>query len=297
MPVAARAQQLDRMRRIGVLMGLAESDPEAQLRISAFEQELRTRGWTNGSNLRIDYRWGASDLERARPSAKELLEQRPDVIVAHTSPATVALQHETRTIPIIFVQVTDPIAAGLVATLAHPGGHVTGFTNFDPSLGGKWLQQLKGVAPQTTSVVLMYNPAAAPFISQYLHSLELAASSLSVQQNAAAVRDDDEIDAVMAAMGSKPDSSLIVAPDIFTTNHRRQIISSAARHQLPSIYPFRYWAADGGYVDRILRGEVPSNLPVQQPTKFELVINLKTAKSLGLKISPAILDNADEVLE
>jgi putative tryptophan/tyrosine transport system substrate-binding protein len=313
-PIAAGAQQPDRMRRIDVLMGLVQGDPDAQPRITAFEQALHAQPWSKEHNLRIVYHWGAGDAERAGSLAKEAVEQRPDVIVAHTTPAIIAVQRETHTIPIVFVQVTDPVAAGLVASLARPGGNATGFTNFDASLGGKWLELLKEIAPRTAHVALLYNPEASPFAAYYLRAFEAAGPQLSVQPIATPVRDDHEIEGAITAMGREPGGGLIVAPDIFTATHRQAIISLAARHRVPSVYPFRYWAVDGGlvsygvdsvdpfqqaagYVDRILRGEKPGDLPVQRPTKFEFVINLKTAKALGLTIPETLLAIADKVIE
>jgi len=313
-PLGARAQRGEQVRRIDVLMGLVQGDPEAQPRITAFEQALGAQPGSKERNLKFMYHWGAGDAERAQSLAKEVVERQPDVIVAHTTPAIVAIQRETRTIPTVFVQVTDPVAEGLVASLARPGGNATGITNFDASLGGKWLELLKEIAPRTARVALLYNPEASPFAGYYLRAFEAAAPQLLVQPIATPVRDANGIEGVIAAAGREPGGGLIVAPDIFTATHRQAIISLAARHRVPSVYPFRYWAVDGGlvsygidpvdpfrqaagYVDRILRGEKASDLPVQQPTKFEFVINLKTAKALALIVPNTLLALADEVIE
>ena len=313
-PLAARAQQAERVRRIGVLMGLAQNDPESQPRISAFEQALEERGWMKGRNVQLDYRWAPGNAERMRPSAKELIELSPDVIVTHTTPATVAAQNETQTTPIVFVQVSDPVASGLVASLARPGGMLTGFANYEFPLAGKWVEMLKEVAPATVRIALVYNPQTAPFAENYRAPFEAAARSLSIEPIAGPTRDESEIETVIAALGREPGSGLIVMPDLFMVVHRKPIIALADRYHLPAVYPFRYWVVDGGllsygidvldlfrrtasYVDRILRGEKPSDLPVQAPTKFELVINLKTAKALGLEVPPTLLARADEVIE
>jgi putative tryptophan/tyrosine transport system substrate-binding protein len=313
-PLAARAQPGDPVRRIGVVMGLAESDPEAQPRIRALEQALAGLGWAKGRNLQIDYRWSAGNAERMRSSVKELLELRCDLLVTHTTPVTVAARREAGPVPIVFVQVSDPVAAGLVAGLARPGGNLTGFANFEFSLGGKWVELIKEIAPRTTRIAVLYNPDSAPFADNYLRPFAAAAASLSVEPVVAPVRDDAEIERAIAGLGREPGSGLAVMPDLFMALHRAPILALAGRHRVPALYPFRYFAADGGlmsygidvldlfrrtgsYVDRILRGATPSDLPVQLPSKFELVINLKAAKALGLDLPPTLLARADEVIE
>ena len=314
-PLAARAQQADRVRRIGVLMGFPESDPEAQLRVAAFREGLQKLGWTEGRNIRIDTRWAALEAQAMQRFAKELVGLRPDVILAHTTPATLAVHQETRTIPIVFVGVADAIASGFVASFSRPGGNVTGFTTVEPTMGGKWLEVLKEIAPRVARVAVLFNPATAPYYSElYLNSFKAAAASLGVEPIVAPVLDASTLESVVAAQAREPNGGLIVMPDIFTTGHRAEITLLAARYRLPAVYPFRYFTQIGGllsygsdpfdqvwhattYVDRILKGEKPSELPVQAPVKFELVINLKTAKALGLEVPPKLLALADEVIE
>jgi putative ABC transport system substrate-binding protein len=249
-----------------------------------------------------------------RPFAQELVQLKPDVIVAHTTPATIAVQRETRTIPILFVQVSDPVVSGIVASLARPGGNITGFANFEISLVGKWVEMLKEIAPGTVQAALLYNPDTAGFAKYYLGPFEAAARTHSMQASAVTVRDDGEIEVAIAKLGREPGSGLIVMPDLFTAVHRGPIIALAARSRVPAVYPFRYWAVDGGllsygidvpnlfrqtasYVDRVLRGTDTRELPVQGPVKFELVVNLKTAKAIGLTIPETFLVRADEVIE
>jgi putative ABC transport system substrate-binding protein len=311
-PLAARAQS-DRMRRIGVLMGLVASDPEAQSRVAAFENGLQELGWVKGRNLSIDYRW-AGDGNVLRDHAAELLAMAPDLILANSTPVTAALQEQSRTVPIVFTQVTDPVGQGLVPNLAHPGGNLTGFTSFEFSIGTKWLEALKQTAPRVTRVLLVFNPQSAPFADLFLRPIEAAAPHLSVTPIRAAVRDTADVDRVFDALAREPNGGLMVLPDISMTNYRQAIIGLAARHRVPAIYPFRYFAVSGGlmsygtdlaevswraaaYVDRILKGEKPGDLPVQAPTKYEFVINLKTAKALGLTVPPTLLALADEVIE
>ena len=313
-PFAARAQQPERVRRIGVLMGFAESDPEAQARVAAFREGLQKLGWTERRNIRIDTRWAGLDVEAMQQFAKELVALQPDVILAHTTPATLAVHQETRAIPIVFVQVADPVASGFVASFSRPGGNVTGFTTVEPTMGGKWLEVLKEIAPRVTRVAVLFNPATAPYSELYLNSFKAAAASFGVEAIEAPVRDASTLESVIAAQARKPNSGLIVMPDIFTTGHRAEIILLAARYRLPAVYSFRYFTEIGGllsygndpldlvrraatYADRILKGENPSELPVQAPVKFELTINLKTAKALGLDSPPTLLARADEVIE
>jgi putative ABC transport system substrate-binding protein len=311
-PLTARAQQPDRVRRIAVLVGATENDPEAPLMSEAFRQTLNQLGWKEGVSVRIDTRWGAGDLDRMRAYAKELIETAPDVAVADSTPAALALQRESRTTPIIFIQAGNPVDSGLVANLARPRGNLTGFTNYVPSMGGKWLELLKEVAPQLARVAALFNPKT--HTGQYWDVLGAATQSLGVTFGKAAVEDDGGIARAVEAMAGEPAGGLIVMPDSFTMSHRETILALAARHRVPTVYPFRVFAASGGlmsygmsragvyrdaalYVDRVLRGEKPSDLPVQAPTKFELVVNLKTAKTLGLDVPWFLQQRADEVIE
>jgi putative ABC transport system substrate-binding protein len=311
-PLAARAQT-KRMRRIGVLMGLVANDPEAQSRVVALENGLRELGWVRGRNLSIEYRW-AGGGNVLRDHAAELLATVPDLILANSTPVTAALREQSPTVPIVFTQVTDPVGHGLVPNLAHPGGNLTGFTSFEFAIGTKWLEVLKQTAPRVTRVALVFNPESAPFAELFLRPVEAAAPSFSVASIGAAVRDPADVDRVFDALAREPNGGLMVLPDISMTNYREAIIALAARHRVPAIYPFRFFAASGGlmsygsdvaevfrraagYVDRILKGTSPGQLPIQAPTKYELVINLKTAKALGLEVPPTLLARADEVIE
>jgi ABC-type uncharacterized transport system substrate-binding protein len=310
-PFVAGAQQPDRVRRVGVLMGIAD-DLEGQTRIAVFRQALQALGWTEGRNIQLIYRWSAGDAVQARRFAKELLDLRSDVILLNSTPVAAAVKDTVHTTPTVFVQVSDPVAAGVVQTLARPGGSLTGFTNFDPSTADKWLELLKRVAPNITQVAYLFNPNTAPQL--YARAVETAAPLFSVKPFPAAVHDEDEIERTIEQISRESDSALLVLPDLFTATNRQSIIALAARYRLPAVYPFRYFAADGGlmsygtevletyrqaasYVDRILKGEKPSELPVKQPTKFEFVINLKTAKTLGIELPPSLLATADEVIE
>ena len=314
-PLATRAQQPAQVRPIGMLIGYAENDPETQARLSAFRQGLEHLGWTEGRSVRIDYRFAPASPDQAQLFAKELVALRPDILIGNSTPAAAALLRETRTIPVVFVGVSDPVGSGFVASIARPGGNTTGFTNFEPSLIGKWLEMLKEVAPGIVRAAVIFNPKTAPGGgSFFLGPFEPVARSLAVEPIAARVNDTTEIESAVAAIGREPGGSLIVMPDAFTTVHRQLIILLAARHGLPAIYPYRYQAVEGGllsygvdtvdllrraapYVDRILKGERPADLPVQAPIKFELVVNLRTAKALGLKIPETFLLRADEVIE
>ena len=313
-PLAARAQQGDRMRRVGVLIQYAESDAEGQVRLAAFREGLQKLGWTVGENLKIDYRWAVSTEERARSAAAELLGLSPDVIFANTTLPLRAVQQATRTIPIVFTTIMEPIGQGFVASLAHPGGNTTGFSYLEVSVGGKWLNLLKEIAPRITRVACMFNPQRGPYSVGISLFAQEAAQRLGVQYVAAPVFELTEIEPVMTTFAREPNGGLIVSPDAFTITHREQIIALAARYRLPAIYAERNFATGGGlvsygadyvdhfrqaasYVDRILRGASPAELPVQQPTKFYLVINLKTAKALGLEVPPRLLALADEVIE
>ena len=310
-PLVARAQQPDRVRRVGVLMGIAD-DLEGQARIAVFRQALQALGWTEGRNIQLIYRWSAGDAEQARRFAKELLDLRSDVILVNSTPVAAAVKDTVHRTPTVFVQVSDPVAAGVVQSLARPGGSLTGFTNFDPSTADKWLELLKQVAPSITRVAYLFNPNTAPHL--YARAVETAAPLFSVKPFPAAVHDVEEIEHTIEQISRESDSALLVLPDLFTATNRESIIALAARYRLPAVYPFRYFAADGGlmsygtevletyrqaasYVDRILKGEKPRDLPVKQPTKFELVINLKTARALGLNVPRTLIARADEVIE
>jgi ABC-type uncharacterized transport system substrate-binding protein len=312
-PLAARAQQSNRLRVVGVLLAMAPDDPEAQLRIKAFEAGLRELGWTEGRNLRLEYRWAGGDAALLRKQATELVGLAPDLILATSTPVLAALRQE-KTLPIVFVQVTDPIGGGFVPNLARPGGSLTGFTSFEFTIGSKWLEALKHVAPAVTRVALIFNPDTAPFAHLFWQPVETAAPAFDVEPMQAPVRDVGEIDHTIAAFARNANGGLMVLPDVSTTNHRDLIIALAARHRLPAVYPYRYFATSGGlmsygsdladvyrraasYVDRILKGAVPGDLPVQAPAKFEFVINLKTANALGLTVPPRWLGRADEVIE
>jgi putative ABC transport system substrate-binding protein len=305
-PLTARAQQPERMRRIGVLMAVAESDADVRSGVALFQQSLQELGWKDGRNIRIDYRWGDADADRIQALAKELVGLQPDVLVAHSTPSAKGLLQATRSIPIIFLTVTDPLGQGLVASLSRPGGNITGFSVFEFSLGTKWVEVLKQIAPGTRRVTAMFNPDTAPYYGMYLRSIEAATSAIAVELIAAEVHSETDIGNVIRKLGSEPDGGLFVLPDSHNVVHRKRIIELAAEYRLPAIYYFRYFASDGGlisygpdemdlfvrtasYIDRILKGASPSDLPVQQPTKFELVINLKTAKALGLGVPDRLL--------
>jgi putative ABC transport system substrate-binding protein len=313
-PLAARSQQGERMRRIGVLVPFPESEPVAQARVAAFREGLQKLGWTEGRTIRIDTRWGALDAEAMQRFAKELVGLQPDLILSQSTPNTAALLQQTRTIPIVFVQVTDPVGSGFVASISRPGGNVTGFITMEQTMAGKWLELLKEIAPRVNRVALLFNPATAPFAEFYLNSFKAAAASFAVEAIGAPVRSTSEFEPVIAEQVREPNGGLIVMPDIFMTGHRSEITLLAARYRLPAVYPFRYFAQIGGllsygndpvdlvrraatYADRILKGEKPSELPVQAPVKFELVINLKTAKALGLDVPWILQQRADEVIE
>jgi putative ABC transport system substrate-binding protein len=311
-PLAARAQQGEPMRRIGVLMYLAADDAEGQARLAAFAQALKQLGWSDGRNLRIDTRWANAD--DIRKHAAELVALAPDVLLAATGTATVApLLQATRTVPIVFVSVIDPVGAGFVASLAQPGGNATGFTIYEYSMSGKWLELLKEIAPGVTRAAVLRDPAVASGIGQF-GAVQIVAPSLGVEVSPVDVRDADEIERAVAAFARGLNGGLIVTGSALGISHRDLIIALAARHRLPAVYPLRYYVTGGGlisygpdsidqfrraagYVDRILKGEKPADLPVQAPTKFELVINLKTAKALGLDIPSTVLARADEVIE
>jgi putative tryptophan/tyrosine transport system substrate-binding protein len=314
-PLVARAQQSERIRRIGVLSPYDENDPGAKAELSAFTGELSRLGWTDGRNLRMDVRWAAADMDRMRMSAKELVDLQPDVILADTTPTTAALQRETRTIPIVFVIVSDPVGAGFVASLARPGGNITGFINAEAAMGGKWLELLTEIAPGLKRVAMIFNPDTAPGGGSYfLASFEAAARSVKVEPIAARVHSDAEIETTITSLGGDPRGGLIIMPDAFTFARRAQIIGLVARNNVTAVFWSRSFARDGGlltygadpldlirraapYVDRILRGAMPADLPVQLPVKFVMAVNVKTAKALGLTIPETFLLRADEVIE
>jgi putative ABC transport system substrate-binding protein len=312
-PLATRAQQPGRMRRIGVIMHLAADDAEGQARLTGFLQSLQELGWTSGRNVQIDYRWAADDPERYRRYAAELVALAPDIILASASPSVAALQQATRTIPIVFASVIDPVGNGFVTSLAHPGANATGFTAFEYGMSGKWLEMIKEIMPSVTRAAVIRDPAIAAGIGQ-MAAIQSVAPSLGVELNPIGVRDAGEIERAIDAFSRKPNGSLIVTGSPLAAVHRQLLIALAAQHRLPAVYPFRYFVTAGGlmsygpdsvdqyrraagYVDRILKGENPADLPVQAPTKFESAINLKTAKALGLTVPPILLSTADEVIE
>jgi putative ABC transport system substrate-binding protein len=313
-PLAARAQQGGPMRRVGALISAAESDQGGQARLAAFQHGLEKLGWTDGRNVRIDTRWGGFGNDRMRTFAAELVGLRPDVLFASGTTPLAALRQATRSIPIVFALVSDPIGGGFVASLARPGGNVTGFMATEPPLAGKWLQLLKLIAPRMTRVALLFNPEVAFYAGEWFRYADTAAAALAVELIAAAVHDETEMEGALATLAREPDGGLMVLPDAFTLSHYERIIAVAAKHHLPAMYQGRNIATAGGlvsygsdlidqhrqaasYVDRILRGEKPADLPVQAVTKYELVINRKTAKALGLNVSADLLSIADEVIE
>ena len=313
-PRAAHAQQADRMRRVGVLEARNADDREGKARLAAFLQGLQELGWTDGRNVRIDYRWAAADADRSRTYAAELVALAPDVILASASQSTAALLQTTRTVPIVFVNVVDPVGAGFVARLARPGGNATGFTPFEYSLSGKWLELLKEIAPNLTRIAILRDPAIATGIGQYAVIQAMASPSFGAELSPIDVRNGGEIERDIAAFARELNGGLIVTASSGAVAHRELIIMLAARHRLPAVYPFRYFVTSGGlisygpdptdqfrraagYVDRILKGEKAADLPVQSPTKHELAINLKTAKALGVTMPPSLLARADQMIE
>jgi putative tryptophan/tyrosine transport system substrate-binding protein len=313
-PFAAYGQGPGRLRRIGALMPEPESYAESQARRSAFEQALAKFGWIVGKTLAIDYRWELSNLERARAAAAELLGLAPDVILTVATPPTVAAKSATSTIPVVFVAVAEPVSQGIVPSLAHPGGNLTGFSNMEPSFGGKWLEFLKEIAPSVTRVTTMFSPSSAAFAVAIAGSVEAAAQRFAVEAETALVHGPAEIEAAMTKLARAPVGGLILPPDPIAAGQRKLIVELAVRYRLPAIYGLKFFAAEdglmfygadildqmrkaAGYVDRILRGENPAYLPVQQPTQFQLVINLRAAKAIGLDVPPTLLARADEVVE
>jgi ABC-type uncharacterized transport system substrate-binding protein len=312
-PLAARAQQADRTRRIGVLMNLPESDPEGHRLLAAFQQTLQHLGWTVGRNVRIEYRWGAGDDDRYRKHAAELVALAPDIILAPTAAVVRHVGRATRTVPIVFVQLVDPVGAGLVDSLARPGGNATGFMNFEYGISGKWLEILKQIAPSITRAAILRDSADPTGIGQ-LGAIQAVAPSLGVELRPIDVHDAGEVERVVTAFARRTDGGLIVPAGTLVYLHRKLIITLAAQHRLPAVYSHPNFVTEGGlisygpdrldqyrqaagYVDRILKGEKPADLPVQAPTKYEMVINLKTAKALGIEVPPTLLARATEVIE
>jgi putative tryptophan/tyrosine transport system substrate-binding protein len=312
-PLAARAQQPERMRRIGVLVSFVERDPDAQSYVEAVVKQLQELGWTEGRNIVFDYRWDAAERNRAQALAKELIDLQPDLVVACAGPAAVALWEATRSVPIVFAQVTDPVALGMAASLAAPGRNATGFTHFEAAIGGKWLELLKEITPKLSRVAVIFDPNN-PSSPVYLGALKSVYPNFRVQLTEGSVSNASEIEQTLDLFSREPNGGLIVLPNPLTQKHRDLIIALAARDRLPVIYPHALYAKSGGlmtygtdlvdmyrrmatYIDRILKGAKPADLPVQGPTKYELVINLKTAKALGLEVPPTLLARADEVIE
>jgi ABC-type uncharacterized transport system substrate-binding protein len=313
-PLAAAAQPPGGMRRLGVLLGRSASEPDGLAITAAFIQALGARHWKESGSLHIDWRWAGSDPALFKRYAAELVALGPEVILAQSSPAVAALRQLTTTIPIVFVNVFDPVGQGFVAGLAQPGGNIAGFSNFDPPMAGKWLQMLTRITPPVARAAFLFNPATAPYAPLALRAVGAAAGSLGVKVRPAPYRDESEIDTIMAGFAREEHGGLLVLPSAFAFSHRDAIVALAARHRLPAVYGSRLFVAAGGlmsygvdlidpfrraadYVDRILKGAKPADLPVQAPTKFEMVINLKTAKALGVTIPPVLLAQADEVIE
>jgi putative tryptophan/tyrosine transport system substrate-binding protein len=311
-PLKAQAQQPERMARIGVMLAFSASDPEAKPFVAALKKGLQDLGWIEGRNIEFDFRWPAADPDRIRAYATELVDTKPSAILVNSTAATAALQQKTLTVPVVFVNIADPIRSGFVASLAAPGGNITGFTNFETTMGAKWLELLRDVAPERMRAGLLFNPNTHS--GQYFHIIETTAPSLGMESSQLPVQDAAGIERAIASLGRDVNAGLIVLPDIFHFAHCDLIVALAAQHRLPAIYPFRLFVTAGGlisygidltdlylraasYLDRILKGSKPADLPIQQPTKFELVINLKTAKALGLTVPPTLLARADEVIE
>jgi putative ABC transport system substrate-binding protein len=313
-PLAARGQQADGMRRLGILMNVARDDPAGTADLVAFRRTLAELGWVEGRNIQIETRWPGSDIERAEMSAKELVGLNPNVVLARSTPTAAALKRATEAIPIVFVNVTEPVEQGFVQSLARPRGNVTGFTNFEATIASKWLQLLKEVDPRIARVALIYNPQTAPFVGEFLRSAQSAAVGFGVEAVAMPVQGDADIEAAMTAFARQPSGALVAIPDSFNAEHRGVIVAQAARTRLPALYAITAAATTGGlmayavdsrdlmrraagYIDRVLKGANPGDLPVQSPAKFEFAINLKTAKALGLKIPAEFIAMADEVIE
>jgi putative tryptophan/tyrosine transport system substrate-binding protein len=312
-PLTAHAQQPERKRRIGVLMGISDNDPEAKPRVEEFEKGLQELGWTDGRNIQLDYRWTAGDPDRTLLFAKEIFDLKPDVILVHSSPAVAALRQLTSKIPLVFVLIADPIGSGFVESLAHPGGNVTGFMNAEATMAGKWLGLIKEIAPQIERVALIYNPRTSPYQS-YLREFDATARHFGVQAIPTPVLDAVELEHALQALGQEPKSAFFVVPDVFVQVHRALIIKLAEEYRLPAIYPYRFFPTSGGllsygfdtvvafrqaasYVDKIMKGVAPADLPVQAPAIFKLVVNLQAARAIGLTIPESFLVRADEVID
>jgi ABC-type uncharacterized transport system substrate-binding protein len=313
-PLAARAQQGERRKRLGILMAYPEGDQEGQAFLAAFREEFEKLGWMEGRNIWIDTRWApAADGELRLKFAKELVALHPELVLSHGTPSTATLLQQTRTLPILFVNVTDPIGSGFLTSFAKPGGNVTGFINM-ATIAGKWLQLLKEIAPRVTRCAILFNPTTAPYAEYFLAPFKAAAASFAVEAIISRVRDAADLETAIVALAREPNGGLIVMPDTFTTVHRAKIATLTAQYRLPAVYPFHFFATSGGllsygsdtvdsyrraapYANRILRGEKPSELPVQAPVKYELVVNLKTAKALGLEVPALLEQRADEVIE
>jgi ABC-type uncharacterized transport system substrate-binding protein len=313
-PIAVRAQQPEQLRRIAIFMDLAEGDPEGQARVAALKRGLQDLGWIEGRNLRIESRWAAGEATRMRPLAEELVSLAPEVIVSSGAPTLAALQQTTRAIPLVFGQVAEPVAAGFVDSLSRPGGNITGFSSFEYAMGGKWLGTLNEMVPNIARFAVLRDPGSGVGQIGVLGAIQAVMPSFALPLTIASGRDADEFERVIDAFASEPNGGLIVLPAPNTIRYRQAIIASATRHRIPTIYPYRFFVKDGGlisygiipsdifrraaaYVDALLKGAKPSDLPVQQPTKFEMVINLTTAKALGVTVSPSLLARADEVIE
>jgi putative ABC transport system substrate-binding protein len=313
-PLAARAEQGERVRRIGMVFTASPSDEETQVRVAALRDGLRGLGWSEGRNLLIDERWAGADTDLVRRYLDELISLAPDLILTGSTVGAQLLRKAGRSIPAVFVGVADPVGSGVVPSLARPGGNITGFTAFEPQIAGKWVSLLKEMAPPIKRTALLFNVETAPFAEDFWRSFEASAHSIGVEPIRMTVRNADDIEHAINAFASEPNGGFIGVPETTLSLHRELIMRLAARHRLPAIYPYRYFAARGGlasygidvidmwhraasYVDRILKGEKPADLPVQAPTKFEFVINLKTAKALGIEVPPTLLARADEVIE
>jgi putative tryptophan/tyrosine transport system substrate-binding protein len=313
-PFAARAQQPEQTRRVGVLMAYSQDDAEARKYVSVFRDALKGFGWVGGRNLSMIEQWPGPEFATIEQAAKDLIKQEPDVILSSSTPTTAALFRQNRNIPIVFAIVSDPIGSGFVKTFAKPGGNATGFTNLDDTMGGKWLELLKNIVPDVHDAAFLFNPTTASYANFYMPSFVSAGASLGIVAHAAPVTNDEDIGRIVATQAGSPHSGIVVMTDSFTSSHRDVIIRLAAQYRVPAVYPYRFFAQDGGllaygnnriepfrgaalYVNRILHGEKVSDLPVQAPTQFELVINLKTAKILGINVPPTLLALADEVIE
>jgi ABC-type uncharacterized transport system substrate-binding protein len=313
-PLIARAQQPDRMRRVGVLFATGESDPDTPARIAAMRHELQSLGWSEGKNLRIDVRYGDGNTKVIQDRAIQLVDSNPDVILILGTVVASAVQKVSRSIPVVFTQVSDPVQAGIVSSLAHPAGNITGFTTYEYSMVGKWLEILREISPSTSRVLLLLNPENVPQWTGYTRFSKSLAEGRAIEIDPGPVRNGDEIEGRIEAFSRKQNGGLIVPPDAVTAVHLQLIIDLSVRHRVPAVYPYRNWAASGGllsygidvvdqfrqasrYVGRILKGEKPADLPIQAPTEFKIVINLKTAKALGLTVPPSLFARADEVIE